>query len=310
MDIFVGTRRNCRSNILRGFVGFNGPIQYMKRILPQSFRFSPLVCVISLGLAAVMLRASFWQWSRYHYKVDLVKSYQSTSTSQALPFPAQGLAPQDFSSVLNRKVRLSGTYDFAHEMIVLNRSHASGPGFWLLTPLKIDGTNNRVIVSRGFIPFADSSPASWEKYRFSAQELFDAVVQASVPHRSYLTPDSVSEESSDSFQRKWFYPDIDKIARQLPYPLITPVFLQHLGSSPHGLFPAQSVSVDVPPSTHFGYTIEWALLATASIVVGFLVQAFPRGGRRPVFAPHSPKVEAVPHVEGEDPWRRAQGERH
>lgn len=245
--------------------------------LPKSFKFSWTTTLVCVFLALVMLRASAWQWERYKFKVALVETYKSNTAAIAVPL-AQNELPDTYDSLLNRKVTLSGTYDFDHEMIVLNRTSASGPGYWLLTPLKIDGSNLSIIVSRGFIPFADRTPDTWEKYSFNSHETLNAVVQKTIPHRFLVS--AAANVEHGTFQRQWAYADIGTISKQLPYPVIDTIFVQRLGGPPRGMFPAEDISVDVPPSTHFGYTFEWIFLAIATLVIGFLMQAFPRSNRK------------------------------
>ena len=221
-----------------------------------------------------MVRASVWQWDRYLFKKDLLATYEQNSESPPLPFPSD--SPEARETALNRKVEVSGRYDYQHEMIILNRRHASGPGHVLLTPmLREDG--EAVLVTRGFIPFADREPQTWEKYRAAEGEVtVQGVLTPGVPHRSLLAPNSKLGSSDKAFVRTWLYPDLSKIAEQLPYPVLTEVYVQKIGEPIGGEFPAEFIDVKVPPSTHFGYTIEWALLALATLILGFVLQAFPR----------------------------------
>ena len=246
------------------------------KLVPSTFRFSPFISLFAVALAALMVWASSWQWERYQYKKELVATYEAHSTVLPLPFPLEAKNPEEFTEVLHQKIQLRGTYDYSRQMIVMNRRHATGPGFWLLTPFKPNNSENYLIVSRGFIPFSDASPESWEQYTFEPEEEIEAIVQETIAHRTLLAPDSKGSSTDGAFVRKWLYPDIEKIAKQLPYPVTTAVFLQRLGAPPSGTFPAESVSIRVPPSTHFGYSIEWMLLALASLTVAYLLQAFPR----------------------------------
>ncbi len=250
----------------------------LKKTFPN-FSFSPTISIVSLLLAIVMVRCSLWQWERYHYKLKLLETYSENSVSMPLPFPSSGTSAEDFSAILHRKVRLSGRYDFSRQLIIANQRHETGPGYWLMTPLQIDGSERYVLVSRGFIPFVDRTRETWEKYNFSSTDEFDAVVQPTVPHRSFLAPDNPDIGPGDEFNERWLYPDLAKMKAQFPYEIITNVFVQRLGPPPHGLFPAESITVHVPPSTHFGYTFEWLILAAATLAGGFLLQAYPRKRR-------------------------------
>ena len=242
--------------------------------LPAHFRFSWTVTTVSVTLALVMLWCSNWQWRRYHEKKALVATYEAMDTAIALPFPASGTTTEDFASVLDRKVSVSGTWDYDHQFVVTNRRNADGPGHWLMTPLRLDGSPAAVLVSRGFIPFEDRDPASWEKYRFAPTGQFQAVVKRA-QSKKLLGPGNPDPAPGQSIAPVWYFVEAERAAERLPYPLITPVFLQHLGPPPSGRYPEQSISIEVPPQVHFGYTIEWILLALATLAIGLAIQAWP-----------------------------------
>jgi surfeit locus 1 family protein len=227
-----------------------------------------------------MFRAGYWQWERYLYKVELLKTYEQDSLVSAQNFPTIDSLDTDLSRLVHRKVRIEGEYDYSRQMIVINRAHKYGAGYWLLTPLKLKDQNYSIIVSRGFIPFEDRTPESWGKYTFSQQDQFDGVLQETVRRRTFLTPDNPQTSLSSEFERVFLYPDIERIVDQLPYQTLSGIFVQRLGNPPSGQFPAQDVAERVPPSTHFGYWIEWNLLGLATLLIGFLMQAFPRGRLR------------------------------
>lgn len=244
-------------------------------IMLKRFRFSPKITTICVLIAGVMLWCSNWQWNRYLAKSELVETYAENYSAEPLPFPPKLNGEDPYESVTHRRVRLSGTYDYERELIVTNRKHASGPGHWLLTPLKLEGSDRYVMVSRGFIPFADRQLDSWGQYRGPDQETLDGVVQPA-KKKKFLGPSNPTVGPNEPYQTIWYYPEISKMAIQLPYPVIEEVFVQRIGGLPDKEFPAQSISIAVPPQTHFGYTIEWILLALATLGIGFLLQAFPR----------------------------------
>lgn len=246
--------------------------------LPQTFKFSFKISIISVVLATVMIICSVWQWKRYNWKTGLVETYKQHSTSAPLPFPVQGRTKEDFEDLIHKRVSLEGDYDFSHQIIVTNRKNAYGPGHLLFTPLKLKGSDHYVMISRGFIPYEDIAPESWEKFNFTPYEKLDGVLQESKESRLF-GPKNPTVGQGLPLQHKWFFPEISRMSRQLPYPVITSVFVQRIGGPPSGKYPEESISVRVPPSTHFGYMIEWALLAALTLAIGFLLQAFPRQNR-------------------------------
>ena len=245
-------------------------------ILPQSFRFSPWATGIGLVFAAVMIWCSTWQWERYKAKKELVATYRTHDIAAAQSLNEGGLA---LDELIDRKVSLRGKYDFDSEFIVLNKKHVTGPGQWLVAPFELDGSGQRILVSRGFIPFEDRTAETWTKYSFdqgSEPITIEGVLKRSKGKRLMFSPaaDDVPDEHSP--RKRWLYIDAPLIAATLPNTILTTHYVQGLTPRPSATFPAPSVSVEVPPSTHFGYTIEWALLALGTLGISFVYQAWPR----------------------------------
>ena len=247
----------------------------------QSFRFSPAITIGAMILSTIMLVAAHWQWSRYKYKIQLLESFRLNSISTPLVFPPVQNADrilENPDAFREKKMKVSGIYDYEHQVIVTNREgqigRGVGPGHYLLTPLRLNGGSGpAILVNRGFIPFEDREPSTWAKYNFSpAGEsteiqavLAPAVTQAAFGPRN---------PKGDGFQHLWFFEEVSAMAKQLPYPVLENVYLQLLGGPPRGEFPREAVRIQVPPTTHFGYTIEWILLAIATWALAFFFQTY------------------------------------
>ena len=245
------------------------------------FQFSPTITITCLLLASLMLTASQWQWSRYKYKVKLLETYAQHESTADIEFPYNSGDLTDYSKLIFQKVKLSGEFDYSRQVIIINRRHETGPGYLLITPLKLTGSNLHVLISRGFIPFADDKPNKWNKYNFDNRAEFYAVVKQSVKRKSALSPMNPDASLNKPLERRWNYMELDKMALQLPYPVIDSVYLEQIGGPSaigggvDALFPAEHIRIQVPPSTHFGYTFEWILLALATIGIGYILQAYP-----------------------------------
>lgn len=238
-----------------------------------------------------MVRLSIWQWQRYEYKVALVASYEENAVSPAVDLLAREIAvgsDAQFEELLHKKVRVSGKFDFERQIIVTNRKDGLGPGHILLTPLLLRGRKDALMVNRGFIPFKDREPQSWAKYDEPGEVEFDGVLQSSRQPWSF-GPENPAPTPESS--RIWYFEEIPRIAKLLPYPLLTGVFVERLypatqkRQSNPPVYPSEAVTVQVPASTHFGYMIEWALLALFTLVVGVALQIWPRRKRQIKVAP-------------------------
>lgn len=244
-------------------------------MLPKRFKFSAKITSAAIALASLMLWASSWQWERYLYKEELVKTYAHHHDSVAKELPIS-LDADVYQPLLHQKVRLRGSYDLENQLIVINRRHATGSGYWLLAPFRIAGSETAVIVSRGFIPFEDRTPESWRKYDRVGEIELVGVLQESISGGMVNPSSRVFSLKDGEDLKQWRYPDVAEIAKGLPYPVVPAIFVQRLGPPLSGEFPAEAISIRVPPSTHYWYSFEWIGLALATLLIAFLLQAFPR----------------------------------
>ena len=294
-----------KTHPLRGCLalrGVNGDSMFSR------FRFSLKITLICLFVSLCLFRIAAWQWSRYHWKQALVETYRANRTSESKPFPASELvscnklrcrlgqtqlsetSPIDLdsdtvASLQFHKVRIRGRYDYSNELIITNRKNGDGPGHILLTPFILDGLDTAVWVSRGFIPFRSRSPSTWTEYLESTDTIDIDVVFLSGKTPKFLGPRNPEvKELTTAEARIWFFEQTSALSQLLPYDSFRNVFVQRIGP-PVGSasnFPEEAISIQVPPSTHFGYTIEWTLLGLLVLSIGFLKQLFAAPPKPPI----------------------------
>jgi cytochrome oxidase assembly protein ShyY1 len=233
---------------------------------------------LSILFGLVMFRCSFWQWNRYKEKVKLLATFKENAISTALPIPAEAVRTdkKPIESAYNtaqelryKMVTATGRFDFDRQIIITNRKNADGPGHLLLAPFEIEGADHFIMVSRGFIPYAEREPTTWTKYgtgKSETQKIYGIMQEAKLPKT--IGPSNPSKSPTDGFQRIYFFEEVARMADEMNIPLARDFFIQQVGGPVIGRYPEEAISIQVPPSTHFGYTIEWALLGTLTLVVG------------------------------------------
>ena len=113
----------------------------------RKFYFITLAAVFFTGLGIVL---GFWQLDRAAQKEALKAQIQAQSgqvplTALELQAMAPGAAP------LYRPTRVYGTWDQAHTVYLDNRQMNDKVGFFVLTPLRLQGTDQVVLVQRGWV---------------------------------------------------------------------------------------------------------------------------------------------------------------
>jgi surfeit locus 1 family protein len=114
-------------------------------------RSSVVLIATVLGVAATAALGT-WQLSRAAQKLALQAAMESR---EALPeLPAQELASSAAAALTQhyQRTRLKGQWMASRTVFLDNRQMNDKPGFFVVTPLKLSGSNQAVAVQRGWAP--------------------------------------------------------------------------------------------------------------------------------------------------------------
>jgi len=220
-------------------------------------------------------------------------------------FPSSNENGPLWGKLHHRRITVSGTYDFEHEMVLRNRRYESFPGVYAITPLKIDGRDDYILVSRGFVPLHLSSREIRKKFQRNEKAIFTGLVKESSPQKAF-SPNDPETGPDKPWVDAWLRIDIQKMAKQLPYKVL-PLFLEVMetpevkgveekivtsksGRDDMLIFPGPESKIKsekdvpdlnyplpvfdtvVPPGRHQGYIFEWAFMAFMTFLIGILLQ--------------------------------------
>jgi surfeit locus 1 family protein len=102
-----------------------------------------------IGIAATVALGA-WQLGRGRERDALQAGIDQR---EALPvLSQQSLLAPDATEIVHRRVALRGTWDAAHTIFLDNRQMRGAPGFYVVTPLKLEGSDRVVLVQRGWAP--------------------------------------------------------------------------------------------------------------------------------------------------------------
>jgi len=102
----------------------------------------------ALGAAEAM-SLGVWQLNRGHHKDELQAAIEASETMSVVDGAA--LVASNDQALLHRRVVLRGTWDSRHTVFLDNRQMRGTPGFYVVTPLKLEG-GGAVVVERGWVP--------------------------------------------------------------------------------------------------------------------------------------------------------------
>lgn len=268
---------------------------------------------IICGLLAIgMLRLAWWQWERHLQKLEFVHSIE-----QRLELPPESLgalvptlpeAGFDFDALDYRRATISGTYDFEHEVVLRNRRLDGAPGVYVLTPLRLEGREERLLVTRGFVPLSVAGQEKRGEFQRPPEQSFVGLLKRPIP-RKFLSPQDPPTGPGLPRVDQWLRVDLEGIAKQLPYPLL-PVYAEIMSAGdlaetekkivrtekgreellflgfreqnvglpdvrPGLTYPVPVYDAVIPAGRHLGYVYEWSFMAFSTVLIGLIIQLRP-----------------------------------
>jgi cytochrome oxidase assembly protein ShyY1 len=214
-----------------------------------------------LAIVGGCVAAGLWQLSRLHWQNGFDARVAMRLRAPTVPLESLiGRGPgQNPDAVTYRRVEVSGTYDSAHETVLVARTLNDQNGNHVLTPLVLaDG--NAIVVDRGWIPFDLQRPPIAEA----------SPPAGTVELTGVLFPSEVRDSGGTMAPAGAVFTRIDlaRLGRRFPYP-IEPFYLWLTTQSPQQtaslpqLAPLPDLTVSPP---HLSYTIQWFLFAAIGII--------------------------------------------
>jgi surfeit locus 1 family protein len=221
------------------------------------------------ALVAASIGASLgnWQMRRAEYKEDIERKL---SERQASPPVILSAVSPNVDDIEFRPVRVTGEFIDAWPVYLDNRPHQGMAGLYLVMPLKISGTNQYVLVMRGWLPRNPvdrnklpkvPTPKELITVEGIARRNAGQLLQLGTPEK--LRPGAIVQTL-----------DIEQFEQVSKFEL-QPIFIEQTNDVQDGLqrdWPRPSAGVD----KHFGYAFQWYGLAATALIF-FVVTGIKRG---------------------------------
>jgi len=215
-----------------------------------------LTTLLVIAGAAVLARLGVWQLDRLAQRRLFNTRVQAQMAQPQLQLTGDALSA-DLTNMEYRSVVVRGQFDFPHQIALRNQAWDNQAGVQLLTPLKIDGTDTYVLVERGWVPGLESTPADWRQYDEPSTVEVRGIIRRSQSKPDFgRRLDPLPGPGSGPLYL-WYFANVDRIAAQLPYPLL-PVYVQQAPDSAWTSLPYRSLPVlDLTEGPHMGYALQW-----------------------------------------------------
>ena len=203
--------------------------------------------------AALFSRLGIWQIHRLQERRARNALVVSRLDSGQVELAA---LPRDTALVRFRRVRVVGTPDYAHELILAARSHNGAPGVDLITPLRVAGSDTAVLLNRGWVYSPDAATIHEDRWR-EPDSVFVGYAE--------VLPDSGGIGYA-SRPRTLTRLTRTTARAALPYPVL-PFYIVVMSDS--ATVAGRPQRVGVPPldeGPHKSYAIQWFFFALVALV--------------------------------------------
>lgn len=230
----------------------------------RRFRSRLVPTLAAVLLFPVFVALGYWQLQRAEEKRALQAEYDARAFDAELRVTPRLQRAADLRFY---RVIAKGTYDLEYQLLLDNRVHHGVPGYYVITPLRVQGGDVRILVNRGWIPWGESrqplpefaTPGGFQEITGIATVPLDRVFTLGAPVPLKNGPMTV-----------WPYLDMQRYRAAVPFP-VQPVVVLLAPDSKAGGFTREWNRLDVGITVHQGYAFQWFALAAAVLMIYLLL---------------------------------------
>jgi len=219
-------------------------------------------CVLAAGIFG---RLGIWQVSRLQERRAV---NARTLAARALPplmldEPGETIG-LDLARLNNRRVRVTGRYDHAAEVVIRDQSEGGVPGVRIVTPLRPLRGDAAILVQRGYVTSGDARRVDLAPLREEGVKVVTGLL--------FAQPDTgvQGDPLEQDGQLTWRRIDLAALRTRLPYPIHSYVILQ-LPDSTLPKLPRRDEAPALDDGPHLSYAVQWFGFAVTALVVGGII---------------------------------------
>jgi surfeit locus 1 family protein len=226
-----------------------------------------LATLLVVAAAAVMIRLGIWQLDRLQQRRAFNARVLAQTTQPSLDLTGANLS-EDLTGMEYRAVVVNGEYAESGEIALRNQYWNNEWGVHLITPLRILGSDQVVLVDRGWIPGADYQTGDWTKFAEPGQVTVQGVIRSSQSKAELGKRSDPTPAPGEPPLATWNFVNIPRLEEQIGAPLL-PIYIQQAPDpSWIGLPHRSEPDLELTEGSHMSYAIQWFLF-TAILVIGY-----------------------------------------
>ncbi|MDH3637449.1 MAG: SURF1 family protein [Gammaproteobacteria bacterium] len=239
------------------------------------YRFQPRLApsVLTGVLLGAFVALGFWQLDRAGEKREIQARFEARARMPPVELSGARLEPEAWDF---REVTVRGEYENEYQVFLDNKVYRAQAGYHVLTPLRITGSQMRILVNRGWV--------AWGTDRRQLPEV--PVVSGEVSLGGRLRKPqtgsfTLEKQAPTAFVPVWQELELGRYAEVAGIPVL-PMVLQLAPEAADraGLVRSWPQYRDTWIERHHGYALQWFALAVALVVIYFAVNIRRPGGEQ------------------------------
>ena len=235
----------------------------LKLVFKRRWFFTTLLVIAALG---VLIRLGVWQLDRLHQRREF--NAKVVAEMEQPPLDLTTEAPEDLSGMQYRHAVVEGEFDHSHQVVLINQVYQGKYGARLFTPLHILGSDQVILVDRGWIPAEEALSGTWDQYNVPGLVKISGVIRLSEAKPDFGNLEDPTPVPGGERIKSWNLANLDQMAQQLPYPILN-VYLQASPDPSWTQLPYRTEpELDLTEGSHLSYALQWFSFA-AILAVGY-----------------------------------------
>ena len=236
----------------------------------QGRRFAPSwwATLLMLACGALFIHLGQWQQGKAERKQAAEAQLEARAQRGPIAFPATLIAaPADLDALNYAPVTVRGRFETDRQFLVDNRIYQEQAGYHVITPLRIAGSDVRLLVNRGWLP------ASARHDQLPTISTPDGEVTLTgmtvLPGTRFFTLGKEAAPIPGQWPPLWQNLDLVRFRNAAPYP-VQPLVLQLDAASPAG-FARDWPRPDERWEKHWSYALQWYGFAASALLIWFFL---------------------------------------
>jgi surfeit locus 1 family protein len=227
-----------------------------------------LAAAFILAMCALCVRLGFWQLDRLAQRKARNHALTAAMAMPVLDYdsPTAAAIEREPARFINRRMRVTGTYDPAGEIVLRGRSNQSSPGVHLVTPMMVPGAPRAVLVNRGWVPSSDAATVDARPYAEPGTRVVTGILQE-IPRNTRAAGEPATTRINGAAVVTYRRLDLDALRSRERRPLLS-LYLQQLPATDTAK-PGSPVRIALPPQDngpHLSYAVQWFSFAAIGVI--------------------------------------------